>query len=225
MANRFSKGVSVLLGLTLTAGCIAGGTLAWLQSRTPEIRNVFTPSTIGITLTETKPVGQTAQMIPGIQIEKDPLVTVQKGSEACWLFVRVQEEGGVVQYALSDTQSATTQWSDFLAYNVLTGQDGWTAVPNQDGFYYREVVADPAGDQEFPVIWFDADEDQILDEGEQNRIGVLPTVTKEMMDALYADVKQYPKLSFLAAAVQKESIPTVQDAWEKLPDAFTGVNS
>lgn len=214
-----------LVGLMLAVGGITGGTLAWLQDRSPEVRNVFTPSTIRITLTETKPAEQTARMIPGIRIEKDPLVTVRKGSEDCWLFIRVQEEGGVVSHPSGDSLSATTQWGDFLSYRVLTGEAGWTAVPGHPGFYYRQVDADPAADQRFPVIWFDADQDQILDEGEQNQIGVLPSVTREMMDALYADTDQYPKLSFLAAAVQRESVPTVSDAWEKLPDAFTGANT
>lgn len=205
-------------GLLLTTLCVAGGTIAWLQASTPQIRNVFTPSTIGITLTETKPEGGTAQMIPGVTLEKDPLVTVRRGSEDCWLFVRVQQEGGVVAYAGG---TSATQWSDFLTYSVITGEGGWQAVPGHDGFYYRQVDADSAQNQPFPVIWFDENGNGAMEEGEQNRIGVAPTVTKEMMDALYGNPDQYPKLSFLAAAVQRESIPTVDAAWDTLPEEFT----
>ena len=96
-----------------------GGTVAWLTAKTNPVVNTFTAGDINITLEET--TGNTYKMVPGNTIEKDPKVTVEAGSEASWLFVKVEK---------------STNFDTFMTYAIA---DGWTALPGVDGVYYREV--------------------------------------------------------------------------------------
>ena len=84
----------LMLALVLVLGCAVGGTVAWLVAKTDPVVNTFTYGDINITLTET--TGDDYKIIPGVDIGKDPKVTVKAGSEACWLFVKVEEEGTFV---------------------------------------------------------------------------------------------------------------------------------
>ena len=133
-ANR-RRGVSTrafvaLLALVLVIGCVAGGTIAWLTTNTGTVTNTFTYGDININLTETKPAGRSAKIIPGVNIEKDPQVSVTAGSEACWLFVKVETTGTFV--------------TDKVTYSVRTGEGEWTALEGNLGVYYREVSAEDA---------------------------------------------------------------------------------
>lgn len=129
-----SRAFVVLLALVLILGVAAGSTVAWLVAETDSVVNTFTYGDINITLTETKPADRQAEIIPGVDIEKDPKVTVKAGSEACWLFVKVEKAGnfveGKVTYAIAD---------------------GWTPLTGVDGVFYREVAAVTA-DTDFNVL-------------------------------------------------------------------------
>lgn len=74
----------------LVVGCAVGGTIAWLTATTEPVVNTFTYGKIKIELTET--TGTEYKIIPGVNISKDPKVTVKADSEACWLFVKVAEK-------------------------------------------------------------------------------------------------------------------------------------
>lgn len=127
----------LMLALVLVLGCAVGGTVAWLVAKTDPVVNTFTYGDINITLTETKPANRQAKIIPGVDIEKDPKVTVKAGSEACWLFVKVEEEGTFV--------------ADKVTYSVA---DSWTQGDDTDipaNVYYREVGAVTA-DTDFYVL-------------------------------------------------------------------------
>ena len=129
-----SRAFVVLLALVLILGVAAGSTVAWLVAKTDPVVNTFTYGDINITLTETKPENKQATIIPGVDIEKNPKVTVKAGSEACWLFVKVEKAGDFV--------------ADKVTYAI---DDGWTALESQSGVYYREVPAANA-DTEFYVL-------------------------------------------------------------------------
>lgn len=136
VANRrrsvSSRAFIALLALVLVIGCVAGGTVAWLVAKTDTVTNTFTYGKIDITLTET--TGTNYKIIPGTNIEKNPKVTVTAGSEACWLFVKVEQTG------------------TFVANKVTYAIDnGWTPLPGVDGVYYREVAAVTA-DTDFSVL-------------------------------------------------------------------------
>ena len=134
-ANRrsvSSKAFAAVLALVLVLGCALGGTVAWLVAESGPVTNTFTYGDINIALTET--TGEDYKIIPGVDIAKDPKVTVEADSEACWLFVKVDEVGTFV--------------ADKVTYSVA---DGWTALTGQPGVYYREVGAVTA-DTDFYVL-------------------------------------------------------------------------
>lgn len=136
-ANRHSvsgKAFAAVLALALVLGCALGGTVAWLTAQTGPVVNTFTYGDIDIELTETKPENQQAKIIPGVDIEKDPKVTVKANSEACYLFVKVEQTGNFVDGKVS--------------YSIA---DGWTALEGENGVYYREVAATTA-DMDFYVL-------------------------------------------------------------------------
>ena len=170
------KAMVLLLAVVLLFGCAAGGTLAWLTTRTTDVVNNFTTSDINITLDESDDLD--LQMVPGTDIEKDPVVAVEEGSEDCWLFVKVVAENGAVLTGESDAD-------DYITYTIA---DGWSPVPGADNVYYRKVAAD-ATDRDFEVL---AD----------NKVHVLDTVTKAMMEAIDNGAAA-PKLTFTAYAVQQ----------------------
>ena len=115
-----SRTFIAMLALVLVIGCAVGGTIAWLTAQTDPVVNTFTYGDINITLSET--TGDRYKIIPGVNIDKDPKVTVKKDSEACWLFVKVEQTG------------------TFVANKVTYAIDNsWTALPGVDGVYYRQV--------------------------------------------------------------------------------------
>lgn len=128
------KTVIAVTALILIACCAVGSTLAWLIDRTEKVVNTFTVGDINITLTET---AREYKMIPGNTIDKDPTVTVEKNSEACWLFVKIEK---------------SANFDTFMTFEVA---DGWTALTGVDGVYYREV-ASSATDSAFSVLKDDA---------------------------------------------------------------------
>lgn len=143
------KLVVAMLAVTLLIGCAIGGTVAWLTANTAPVVNTFTYGDINITLDET--TGSNYKIIPGVDINKDPKVTVEKDSEACWLFVKVEEKGTFV--------------ANKVTYSIA---DGWTKgdgtnIP--ENVYYREVDAVTA-DTDFAVL-------------EGNKVTVSDTLTKE----------------------------------------------
>ena len=145
------KLVVAMLAVTLLIGCAIGGTVAWLTAKTDPVVNTFTYGDINIELTETKPENKQAKIIPGVNIEKDPKVTVKANSEACWLFVKVEEAGTFV--------------TDKVTYSIDTGWTKLTGVTGVDNVYYREVGAVTA-DTDFAVP-------------KDNKVTVSDTLTKE----------------------------------------------
>lgn len=146
-----SRTFIMLLAVTLLIGCAIGGTVAWLTAKTDPVVNTFTYGDINITLTENKPADRQAKIIPGVDIEKDPKVTVKANSEDCWLFVKVEEEGTFV--------------ANKVTYSIA---DGWTKGDGAKipaNVYYREVGAVTA-DTSFDVI-------------KDNKVYVKDTLTKE----------------------------------------------
>lgn len=185
------KVLLLVLCAALLVGASVAGTLAYLSKTTDTITNTFTVGNISLTLEETKPTGNSAKLIPGTTIEKDPKVTVGLNSEACWLFVKIEEEA-----------PTDVTFSEYIQYAVA---DGWTALEGQTGVYYREVGAN-AADQEFYVLKGDADHTSGV-------VSVPSAVDETDLNALGEDGL---KLNFTAYAIQKENIDSAADAWSKL---------
>lgn len=173
-----------------------GGTVAWLTDKTGPIENTFTYGDINIKLTETNPADNKATIVPGVDIGKDPKVTVEAGSEACWLFVKVEETGRFV--------------ANKVTYSIA---DGWTKLDGVEGVndvYYREVSADDAkAGKEYYVLAGDTTYHNGV-------VKVSDNLTKTEVENL-ADAK----LTFTAYAVQKTGINDAATAWTKVAPTTT----
>lgn len=125
------KSFIMALALVLVFAVAVGGVVAWLTDKTAPVKNTFTVGDINIALTESPNLD--LKMVPGKTITKDPKVTVEANSEACYLFVEVEK---------------STNFDAFMTYAMA---DGWKVLDGQTGVYYREVDATTA-DTSFAVL-------------------------------------------------------------------------
>ena len=180
-----TKTMFMILAVVLIVGISVGGTLAWLTDTTESVTNTFTVGDINITLDETK---TDFKMVPGNTIEKDPKVTVEGGSEDCWLFVKVEKSNNLDTYI---TYTVDSDWT-----RLTTDKDGNSI---SDLIYYRSVTASD-GDQVFSVLTGD-------------QVTVKDSVTKDLMEQAKDSP---PTLTFTAYAVQKDNIDTAAAAWAEV---------
>lgn len=191
-AGRSFRGLVLVLALALIVGVAGGATFAWLTAKTDPVVNTFTYGDINIDLEET--TGDSYKIIPGVDIAKNPTVTVKAGSEACWLFVKVEEEDWPTLTYVDGEKPVRK-----VNYDIA---DGWTKGDGTNipaNVYYREVAANDAN-QEFPVL-------------KDNKITVSNTLTKIDIKGLSAT----PKLSITAYAIQKDGMATAERAWAAIP--------
>ncbi len=178
-----------MLSAALIVCATVAGTLAWLTDKTVPVVNTFTVGDINITLTESDNLD--LKMVPGQPISKDPKVTVKAGSEACWLFVKVDK---------------SVNFDGFMTFEMA---DGWIALAGQNGVYYREYREEAAttADKDFSVL-------------KDNMVTVHNTVTKAMLEGVKNEDgtpnENAPTLTFTAYAVQKDGIADADTAWGKV---------
>ena len=118
------KKLMTVLALVLVIAMSVAGTVAYLTHITAPITNTFTVGNIDIGLAETM---TDFKMVPGCDIAKDPVVTVDANSEDCWLFVKIDESENL---------------DSFISYAVANGwtQGDGTNIPAN--VWYRAVAKD-----------------------------------------------------------------------------------
>lgn len=187
--------LSVFIMLAMVViGRSVSGTVAWLVSKSESTVSTFTLGDINITLAESD-FGSQPKIIPGVDIKKDPKVTVMANSEACWLFVKV-EEGNWPEF---EEENGTRK----VSYSV---NDGWIALKDTSGVYFREVSAE---DAQKGIDY------TVLAGNESCPSGVIKVsqeLTKEEINSIRSSEKQ-PSLTFTAYAVQRAGIDTADAAW------------
>lgn len=188
------KTFALLLAVVLVVGCAIGGTVAWLVDNTNEVKNTFTYGDINIDLTES--VDPNFDILPGNDITKDPKVTVETGSEDCWLFVKIEEENWP---AFTEADGSTLK----VRYDLA---EGWAPLTGVPGVYYRQATS---GDSFYVLAG--------------NTVYVSENLTKGELDSIkVSGVLPQPTLTFTAYAVQRDSnITTAADAWEKVEATTT----
>ena len=187
------KLVVAMLAVTLLIGCAIGGTVAWLTAKTDPVVNTFTYGDINIELAET--TGTNYKIIPGVDITKDPKVTVEANSEACWLFVKVEEAGTFV--------------ANKVTYSIA---DGWTkgdGTKIPENVYYREA-GDTTADASFNIL-----------AGDTAYPNGVVKVSENLTKTEVNSITTQSTLTFTAYAVQKDGIDTVEAAWEKVSSSTT----
>lgn len=196
------KTVVLLLAVAAVFGGAVGGTLAWLSDTSDEIVNTFTAGDVSIKLEESdsdndnNPLKNNYKMVPGAKIAKDPKVTVEEGSEKCWLFVKIEE--------VNDA-------ADFLTYNL---RSEWKPLSGETGVYYHDGIVD-ATDAAKPFY--------ILEQGEEDYANGFVTVKSTVKKADLKDIKtgEEPQLKITAYAIQSDNltksdgtgVTTAADAW------------
>lgn len=179
--NISGRVLVALVAVVLLIGCAAGGTVAWLVSEPAAIVNTFTIGDIKASLTETT---KDYHIVPGVDIDKDPVATVLKNSEDCYLFVKIVEEN----WPNFTETGGTTRKVDYAV------AAGWTKL--EDGVYYRDV-SKSADDQAFHIL----KDDKV-------------TVSRSLTKGELSTVTTQPKLTFTVYAVQKSGVDTPAAAWE-----------
>ena len=186
--NKTLKVLVSVLSVVLVMCLTVAGTLAYLKVKTEPVVNTFAPSNIDLTLKETE---RTYKMIPGIELEKDPQITVTADID-CFVFVKV---------AKSD---------NFDTYMTYATAAGWTLVSGETNIYYREVSAtedeDQNGNTNVEAFYVLAGNETY----ENGFVAVKNSVEKTDMTAAN-DNK--PTLTFTAYAIQKEGFTTPAAAW------------
>ena len=141
----------LLLAVMLLIGCTIGGTLAWLSATTTEVTNTFTIGNITIdlkehklgtdgTLTNEEVVENSYKIVPGGKQPKDPFVTVEAGSEKCYVYVLVTNTVMVDETIVATPNIESEKWS------VVKADGGKTL------YRYYQVVDASAADVECPVF-------------------------------------------------------------------------
>lgn len=180
--------VFVMLALTMVVGCAVDGTVAWLVSESESSVSTFTLGDINIKLTG-ESESQPLKIIPGVEITRSLKVTVDPNSEACWLFVKVEETNWP---DLKKTDGTTRK----VSYSVNVPND-WKALEGNPGVYYREVSAEDAKT------------------GVEYDVNGVVAVSKELTKAEVNSIASgtQPQLSFTAYAVQRLGIDDAAAAW------------
>ena len=126
MKKMYKAMALVLCAVLLVVGSVMG-TLAYLQMTTGSVTNTFTVGNVTITLDEapvdlygnviegdriaattTGTNGNQYKLIPGHTYKKDPTITVQNGSEKCWVFAKLED--GLSNASIIEIDS--TKWTD-----------------------------------------------------------------------------------------------------------------
>ena len=186
------KTLLIVVALALVVSLAIGGTYAWLTDK-ESVTNTFTVGNIDIDLDET--TGDEYKMVPGTDLAKDPKITVEKGSEPCWLFAQLVEENG----------KGPVSGKELLSYTV---RDPWKLLDGTTNVYYTEVDASAASaDIELYVLTGKGEGDL-----KNGFVTISEDMTKGDMDAI-AESEKYPTLTVTAYAIQKYGFTTAAAAW------------
>lgn len=154
------KKLMTVLALVLVIAMSVAGTYAYLTSQA-SVKNTFTVGKVAITLDEAKTNvdgkkvdangnilaeggtdyripndadetnGNSYKLMPGHEYSKDPTVHVVAGSEACYVFVKVED-------GLTNIETAT-EADPSIAMQIAS--NGWNHLESVDNVYYKSVDA------------------------------------------------------------------------------------
>ena len=206
--KKAKKIVALLLCAVLLIGASVAGTLAFLTSKAT-VTNSFTVGKVvlgedgkagldeakvdeyGVAVTPASRVTEnTYKLIPGHTYTKDPTVHVGANSEACWLFVKVENGIANIEAATATGEDPYTKIAEQVTAN------GWTLVDGETNIYYKEAAK--TGDTGADYIVF----------------GNFRLATNAVVSD-YASAK----ITVTAYAIQKDGL-TVDEAWTALKEAY-----
>ena len=193
MKNIKSKLVIVVISILSICSFLIGTSVAWLSSKTDEVVNTFTYGDINIKIEET----DTKDNDNNEFTNEYKMLPGNKITKDPKVTVLKDSEDSYLFIEITESEN----FKDFMTYELV---EGWTLLEGTKNVYVREVTKKDV-DQEFYVL-------------KDNTVRVLESVTKQMLNDLDKDGQtNYPTLSFIAYAVQRDSkieaIDTAKEAW------------
>lgn len=195
----------VLLSVILVLCCTIGGSLAWLMDTSNTVTNTFTVGDIDIVLKEHSLVNgvlsgkeveanieDTYKILPGTTQPKDPFVRFTKESEACWLFVKIDEENNTVA-------------GKNYKYVTYTVDSAWKSVEGTTNVYYIDLTNGG-------LVNARTEKNILAD----LQVSYSSELTKEDLNSVTDNNE--PQLIFTAYAVQKEAANDAAAAWNLVKD-------
>ena len=191
------KKLMTVLALVLVIAMSVAGTYAYLTS-TDTVENTFTVGSVNITLDEREtdvdgvPTTKTERvdhneykLMPGHTYTKDPTVHFAAGSEASYLFVKV--ENGISAYEASGDNTIASQIT----------KNGWTALDGDSGVYYKQVDANTGA----AAIDYNVFEKFVIADGAQDTDG-------------WSDISaEKTNITVTAYAIQADGMADANAAW------------
>lgn len=197
-----TKTMFMIMAVVLIVGISVGGTLAWLTATTGPVTNTFTVGDINIKLEEhayNPEITNVKLNDNPVTSQTYPLIPGTTYFKDPTVTVLANSEDCYLFVKFEEDNKNT----DVLTYTSKLDGNGWTKLGDTN-VWYREV------DKASENVSFELLED--------NKVTVPGTLTKGNMPAAAST----PKLTYTAAAIQKDNTGTAAEAYEKLPDAFKG---
>ena len=193
MKNIKSKLFIVTISILSVCSFLIGTSVAWLSSKTDEVINTFTYGDINIKIEET----DTKDNDNNEFTNEYKMLPGNKITKDPKVTVLASSEDSYLFIEITESEN----FKDFMTYEIA---EGWTLLEGTKNIYVREVTKSDK-DQEFYVL-------------KDNTVIVKESVTKAMLNDLDKDGQtNYPTLSFIAYAVQRDSkieaIDTAKEAW------------
>lgn len=193
MKNIKSKLFIVTISILSVCSFLIGTSVAWLSSKTNEVINTFTYGDINIKIEET----DTKDNDNNEFTNEYKMLPGNKITKDPKVTVLASSEDSYLFIEITESEN----FKDFMTYEIA---EGWTLLEGTKNVYVREVTKSDK-DQEFYVL-------------KDNTVIVKESVTKAMLNDLDKDGQtNYPTLSFIAYAVQRDSkiaaIDTAKEAW------------
>lgn len=133
------KLVIAVVALSLALLCAIGGTLAFLVAQSNVVTNTFTYGTITLELSENNKADKDGleftNVVPGDELDKDPVITVVEGSETCYVYVLIDNQLGDVA-----TYNIGSAW-------IKVGESGTKVL-----YRYNEIVDATDADKDLEVF-------------------------------------------------------------------------
>ena len=154
------RSIGILLAGLLVVSAAIGGTAAWLTDA-KEATNTFIVGDLEIDLEEPN-WNDNQKIYPGVEIPKNPEVTVKVGSEECYVFVSVDNKlASVTNLDISDDWKDVAQEGNKVLYkyketvNALAEEkvltDVFTKVSVGDGVTREQLRALSGNDQQIII--------------------------------------------------------------------------
>ncbi len=200
--KKKTKVLVLALCAILIVGTTMFATIAYLNDK-DTVENTFTIGKVDISLDEAKVdeygtadtqadrvKGNEYKLIPGHTYTKDPTVHFAAGSEASYLFVKVENGLSAIE-AASDASYKTI--ADQMTAN------GWTALDGADGVYYKTVDANEGNSAVDYAIFTEI------------------KISGDADDTTLASYKD-AKITVTSYAIQQDGLADVATAWAQFSD-------